>query len=181
MLYHRIKSNNWNNVVSPVCTVFVILRWYSKNEIPVAALELCQLKNKQFFPEFVKFSTKHEDKLFTLNYYMVSRTFLLIFHAGLRRLGSNNFRNSNYKEKTAGSARVFRLFFRFLWLWFKLAFLQLIWKASLIFKSNLELALSFILKQRELYESKHLYNTPCNRFYNNYVINICPRQLLWLI
>ena len=22
-----------------------------------------------------------------------------------------------------------------------------------------------------------LYNTPCNRFYNNYVINICPRQL----
>ena len=26
-----------------------------------------------------------------------------------------------------------------------------------------------------------LYNTPCNRFYNNYVINICPRQLLWFI
>ena len=23
-----------------------------------------------------------------------------------------------------------------------------------------------------------LYNTPCNRFYNKYVINICPRQLL---
>ena len=22
-----------------------------------------------------------------------------------------------------------------------------------------------------------LYNTPCNRLYNNYVINICPRQL----
>ena len=29
-------------------------------------------------------------------------------------------------------------------------------KASLIFKSNLELALSIILKQRELYESKHI-------------------------
>ena len=29
-------------------------------------------------------------------------------------------------------------------------------KASLIFKSNLELALSIILKQRELYESKHV-------------------------
>ena len=39
---------------------------------------------------------------------------------------------------------------------FKLGFLQLIWKASLIFKSNLELALSIILKQRELYESKHV-------------------------
>ena len=39
---------------------------------------------------------------------------------------------------------------------FKLGFLQLICKASLIFKSNLELALSIILKQRELYESKHV-------------------------
>ena len=25
------------------------------------------------------------------------------------------------------------------------------------------------------------YNTTCNRFYNNYVINICPRKLLWFI
>ena len=39
---------------------------------------------------------------------------------------------------------------------FKLDFLQLICKVSLIFKSNLELALSIILKQRELYESKHV-------------------------
>ena len=39
---------------------------------------------------------------------------------------------------------------------FKLGFLQLICKATLIFKSNLELALSIILKQRELYQSKHV-------------------------
>ena len=39
---------------------------------------------------------------------------------------------------------------------FKLGLLQLIWKTYLIFKSNLELALSIILKQRELYESKHV-------------------------
>ena len=39
---------------------------------------------------------------------------------------------------------------------FMLGFLQLICKASLIFNSNLELALSIILKQRELYESKHV-------------------------
>ena len=39
---------------------------------------------------------------------------------------------------------------------FKLGFLHLIYKASLIFKSNLELALSVILKERELYESKHI-------------------------
>ena len=39
---------------------------------------------------------------------------------------------------------------------FKLVFFQLICNASLIFKSNLELALSIILKERELYESKHV-------------------------
>ena len=31
-----------------------------KNEIPEAALELCQLKLKQFSPDILKFSTKHE-------------------------------------------------------------------------------------------------------------------------
>ena len=39
---------------------------------------------------------------------------------------------------------------------FNLGFPQLICKASLIFKSNLELALSIILKQRGLYESEHV-------------------------
>ena len=39
---------------------------------------------------------------------------------------------------------------------FIVRFLQLICKASLIFKSNLELALSIILKERELCESKHV-------------------------
>ena len=39
---------------------------------------------------------------------------------------------------------------------FKLGLLQLICKTSIIFKSNLESALSIILKQRELYELKHL-------------------------
>ena len=40
--------------------------------------------------------------------------FLFIFHAGSRRLGSNNFRNSNYKEKMVGSVRVSRLSLCFL-------------------------------------------------------------------
>ena len=39
---------------------------------------------------------------------------------------------------------------------FKLGFLQLICKASLIFKLNLELVLSIILTQKELYESMHV-------------------------
>ena len=38
----------------------------------------------------------------------------------------------------------------------RLGFLQLICKASLIFKSNFELALTIILKDKELYESKHV-------------------------
>ena len=38
----------------------------------------------------------------------------------------------------------------------KLGFVQLICKASLTFKSNIELTLSIILKERELYESKHV-------------------------
>ena len=39
---------------------------------------------------------------------------------------------------------------------FKVGFLQLICKASLIFKSDFELALSIILKERDLYGSKHV-------------------------
>ena len=39
---------------------------------------------------------------------------------------------------------------------FKFGFLQLICKASLIFKSNLELALSIIFKKRELFESEYV-------------------------
>ena len=38
---------------------------------------------------------------------------------------------------------------------FKLDFFQFIDKGSLILKLNLEIALSIILKQRELYEPKH--------------------------
>ena len=47
---------------------------------------------------------------------------------------------------------------------FKLDFLQLICKASLILKSNLELALSIILKQRELHESEHVAELGTKRF-----------------
>ena len=39
---------------------------------------------------------------------------------------------------------------------FKLGFLKLTSKASLVYKSNLELALSIFSKQRELYESNHV-------------------------
>ena len=77
-------------------------------------MELCRLKIKQFSPGIPKFSTEHEQNPFTLNCYMVPRRVLFIFHAGSRRLGSNSFWNSSYKEKTADSACVSRLSFRFL-------------------------------------------------------------------
>ena len=74
-----------------------------KHEIPGAALELCQLKIKQFSPDILKFSTKYRKNPFTLNCFMVPCTFLFIFHTGSHRLGSNNFQNSSYKERTTGS------------------------------------------------------------------------------
>ena len=43
-----------------------------------------------------------------------------------------------------------------LYITFKLGSLQLICEVSLTFKSNLELVLSIILKEREFYESKHV-------------------------
>ena len=82
-----------------------------KYEIPEAALELCQLKIKQLSPDILKFRAKYEDNTFTFNCSVVSRSFLFVFHAGLRGLGSNNSRNSSYKDKTTGSACVSRLSF----------------------------------------------------------------------
>ena len=55
--------------------------------------------------------------------------------------------NRSYSEKVRA---------KWFWCVFKLGFLQLICKASLIFKLNLELVLSIILKQKELYESMHV-------------------------
>ena len=54
-----------------------------KNEIPEAAMELCQLKIKQLSPDILKFRTKREDNQdypFTLNCSVVPRSFLFIFH-----------------------------------------------------------------------------------------------------
>ena len=62
-----------------------------KNEIPEAALELCQLKIKQFSPGILKFKTKYEANPFTLNCSVVPRSFLFVFHAGSRGLGSSQF------------------------------------------------------------------------------------------
>ena len=65
-------------------------------------------------------------------------------------------KNKNKKKNKGNESKSKRVRDKsFCWA-FKLGFLQLIYKVSLIFKSNLELALWIILKERELYESKHV-------------------------
>ena len=63
-----------------------------------------------------------------------------------KKFKKKNKGDGSYSERVRGKW--------FCWA-FKLDFLQLISTDSLIFKSNLEFALSIILKERELYESKH--------------------------
>ena len=61
----------------------------------------------------------------------------------------------------------------------KLGFLWLICKASLIFKSNLELALSIFLKERELNESKHvLVECRCLKIWDLVSFLICSSTLV---
>ena len=64
-----------------------------------------------------------------------------------RNAKKKNTGDGSYSERVRGKW--------FCWA-FKLGFFQLISIASLIFKSNLEFALSIILKEREFYESKHV-------------------------
>ena len=85
------------------------------------------------------------------------------------------------RQKDQSSAAKYRESVRPKWFCcaFKLGFVQLICKASLIFKSNLELALSIIiLKERELYESKHvMVECRCCNLYNLYLqlyATCCP-------
>ena len=42
-----------------------------KSEIPGAALKLCQVMPGYVSPDILKFSTKHKDNYFTLNYFLV--------------------------------------------------------------------------------------------------------------
>ena len=58
-------------------------------------------------------------------------------------------------------------------------FVQLICKVSLIFKSDLELALSIILKQRVLYESKHTaVDCRCLKIWDLLSFLVCPSVLV---
>ena len=62
---------------------------------------------------------------------------------------------------------------------FKLGFLHLICKTFLIFKPNLELTLSIILKERELFELKYVaVNCRCLKLWNLLSFLICSSILV---
>ena len=66
-------------------------------------------------------------------------------NAGKKTKTEKNKRDKSYSERVRA---------KWFCCAFKVGFLQLICKASLIFKSNLELPWSIVLKERELYKSK---------------------------
>ena len=69
---------------------------------------------------------------------------------------NNRWKRNAKKEQRVDASYSERVRVKWFCFAFVLGFLQLICKASLIFKSNLELALPIDLKERELYESKHV-------------------------
>ena len=93
---------------------FVILRWYPKRQDPricpgtIAVKDWATVtRNSQIWHVACSWS-------FDFNLLKLHVLFMLIFHAGLRGVGSKNFQNSSYKENTAGWSRVSRLSFRLL-------------------------------------------------------------------
>ena len=64
-------------------------------------------------------------------------------------------KSKDKKQQRGGASYSERVRVKLLCCAFKPGFVQSMCKAALIFNSNLELALSIILKERELYESKH--------------------------
>ena len=68
--------------------------------------------------------------------------------------GRERLKNKDRKKQRIGASYSESVRSKLFCFAFKLDFIQLICKTSLIFKSNLELSLSIILKEIELYESK---------------------------
>ena len=99
-------------------TFVVIHRWYSKKWDHRSCPGTIAVKNWAILARHSQIWHKACSYSFDFKLLKSSALFMLIFHAGLRGLGSNNFRNSSYKETTAGSTCVSRLSFHFLWLWF---------------------------------------------------------------
>ena len=94
----------------------VILRWYSEKGDPRSCPGTIAVKGWAILSRHSQIWHKACSYYLDFKLLKFSTLLILIFHAGLRGLGSNNFCNSSYKENTVGSALVSRLSFRFLWL-----------------------------------------------------------------
>ena len=118
--YYIYKMQVSRNNTSMECSVFnfslvAILYWYSKNEIPGAALELLKLKIEQCPPVIIKFSTKHVHNHLALTFFKVSWAFFYLYFMQVCFDWVPITFGTRVIKKTAGSARVSRLSFRFLW------------------------------------------------------------------
>ena len=88
-----------------------------EKEIPGAALEPCQLKNKQFLPDILKFSTKHKENPFTLNYSVVPCIFFGLYFMQAHIYWVLIVFGTQLKRKNARFGPCFQTIFCFLWLW----------------------------------------------------------------
>ena len=88
-----------------------------ENEIPGAALEPCQLKSKQFSPDILKFSTKHKENPFTLNYSVVPCIFFGLYFMQAHIYWVLIVFGTQLKRKNARFGPCFQTIFCFLWLW----------------------------------------------------------------
>ena len=74
----------------------------------------------------------------------------------MKEKGKKNKKNKDIKKQRSAASYSESVRARWFCSAFKLGFSQLICDTSLILRSNLELALSIILTERELYGSKHV-------------------------
>ena len=100
-----------------------------------------------------------------------------------KQKNNNNKKKTNKDRREQGRERSYSERMRAKWFCceFKLGFIQKICKDSIISKSNLELALSIILKQRELNESKHVaVECRCLKIWDLLSFLICSSLVIFI-
>ena len=97
-----------------------------------------------------------------------------------RQTQKNNNKNKQRQERARGREAIVKGWeLNYFVVHFKLGFLQLRCKDSLIFKSNLQSASSIILKQGELYKSKHVaVDCRCLKIWDLLSFLICSSVLV---
>ena len=119
---HPHLSDHANYVFSPIHIVFVIVFGKPSKATPGVALEVEQPGIAQLSSGISNLITEliAIRSLTSVRFYSVwfSRKKFVYIYCMLKKTGSSFLRYTSYLTKTARSARVSRLSFRFLWLWF---------------------------------------------------------------